>query len=264
MTMRRLFSVLIIVGLPLIVARETLAGLDYVYLSSHQFGTMDLQTGSFSVLGTTSITYEDLTRLPGGTLYATDDSSRLLIIDQNTGAISSVVGTMGNGIEGAKFSGSGILFGYNRNDLYIIDPTTAQSTLVGSFGITAGADYNATFNGNTMYLQETNGPGGTSTLYTVNTSTGVATTVGNIGYGVLATDFENGTLYGFTTSGQIISINTGTGAGTFVANQSSGDVFSAATAGAGAVPEPASLTMMNGGLAMVALVALARRRGRFA
>ena len=187
-----------------------------------------------------------------------DSSTRLLILDQSTGAISSVIGTMGDGIEGAKFDGSGTLFGYNRTDLYTVNPSNANVTLVGAFGIGTGSFYDAAFNGHTMYLQETNGSGGTSNVYTVNTSTGAATLVGNVGYALYAMDYENGTLFGFTESGQIVSINTSTGAGTFVANQSSGDVFSAATAGS-AVPEPASLILLGIGFAGVAAV---RRRGK--
>ena len=109
-----------------------------------------------------------------------------------------------------------------------------------------------------MYLQETNGAGGTSNVYTVNISTGAATLLGNVGYEVFALDYENGTLYGFTGHGQIVSIDTSTGVGTFVANQSSGDIFSAATA-ASAVPEPASLILLGIGFAGVAAV---RQRGK--
>ena len=126
---------------------------DFVFLTSGQFGKMDLQTGSFSNVGPASATYEDMTRLPGGTLYAADSGSRLLTLDQTTGAISSVVGTMGSGILGAKIDQNGTLFGYNSSDLYTINTSNANATLVGGFGIATGTFYDAAFNGNMMFLQ---------------------------------------------------------------------------------------------------------------
>jgi hypothetical protein len=122
-----------------------------------------------------------------------------------------------------------------------VNTANANVTSIGAFGISAGTFYDATFNGNTMYLQETNGSGGLSNLYTVNTGTGAATLVGNIGFEIYALDYEDSTLYGFTANGQIVTIDTTTGVGTFLVNESSGDVYSATSA---SVPEPTSFVLL--------------------
>jgi hypothetical protein len=87
---------------------------------------------------------------------------------------------------------------------------------------------------------------------------------------VSALDFENGVLYGFTQStSQIITINTQTGAGTFLVNESgtSNYIDAVATAApaappppAPAVPEPSSLMVFT--VAVIALSVSARLRRR--
>lgn len=236
---------------------------DFVYLNNglgrSQFGTMDLATGVFSLIGNTTTTYSAMTRLPGGPLYAVDNTSRLLLLNTATGGINSVVGTMGSGIEGAVLSSAGTMYAFNASNLYTVNTSNASVTLVGAFGL-SGALYSASFDKNTMYLQESSFAGAKSKLYTVNTSTGLATQVGtgNTGFEITTTDFENSTLYGFTTGSQVVTINTSTGAGILLLTQGTGQVLSAATAAA-AVPEPASLCLFAIG---VGLVCMSRSRMR--
>jgi len=133
--------------------------------------------------------------------------------------------------------------------MYTVNAANGDVAHVGAFGIASGACFGGAFNGNTMHLEETNGPGSMSNLYTVNTSTGVASLVGNIRFEVGALDFENGTLDGFTVGRQIITIDTATATGTFLANEDSTRVVSAPSA---AVPEPGSLCLLCFGIAGVA------------
>ena len=197
--------------------------LDYAVTLNNELGTIDLQTGVFTQLGTvngiSSGDIGDLARLPGGLLYGINASSELVLIDP-VALTTSVVGVSGNSILGLAFRPGGTLFGVSLNSrLYTINPSTGAATLVAALtgtgfpGIGGVFDIKFDNTGNTYLLSA-------NKLYTINTSNGQTTLVGAIGFSVYALDLENGTLYGFTTDGKIISINTTTGAGVLVATQS--------------------------------------------
>jgi hypothetical protein len=69
--MRRAILCLSLVATTFGPAETCLADLtDYVVSNSGQFGTVKLQTGMFSSIGTTEgVLFGDITRLPGGPLY---------------------------------------------------------------------------------------------------------------------------------------------------------------------------------------------------
>lgn len=216
--------------------------IDYVTSQIGQFGTIDLQTGQFTSVGTTDYSPQDLTRLPGGTLFGVDSSTNLRIVNPATGS-STVVGTMGDSIFATKLRSDGTMFGIGSSNLYTINTSTAAPTLVGPTGLSIGGLYDMAFDGNNLFLTNN------ENLYSVNTSTGSASLIGSIGFEVASMDSENGTLYGFTSDGtSIISINTTTGAGTVVSAQDTtlNVVFGAAPAAGASVstPEPSSLTLL--------------------
>jgi hypothetical protein len=164
-------------------------------------------------------------------------SSELVLIDP-VALTTSVVGDSGHGILGLAFRPDGTLFGVSLGSgLYTINPNTGAATLVAALTGTGfpgiGGDFDIKFDntGHTYLLTFNN-------LYTVNTSSGQTTLVGAIGFSVYALDLENGTLYGFTTAGKIISINTTTGAGVVVATQSQASPIIAASAGGVSVGKP--------------------------
>jgi len=235
--------------------------------ATNQFGTLDLQTGAFTkIAGENS--YDGLTGLPGGTapggtLYGTGLSNGndvLLTVNPGNGQ-ATVVGPYGLnfGFMSLAERQDATLFGVTFDSsaykaLYTITVSTGSATLVGRLGIGSGGGFYATSfdsNGN-LFETENNQPGINPTnLYLVKPSTGAATLIGNVGggYRVDALDFQNGTLYGFTDnpSTAIISINTTTGAGTFVANidpslESVSGAAPAISASAG-VPEPSGLAV---------------------
>jgi hypothetical protein len=215
--------------------------IDLVSTSLSQFGTLDLNTGAFSSLGN-DVFFQDLARLPFGTLYGIDNGQTLRIVNPANGS-SSIVGVSGNGIEGLAIRSDGTLFGLSHQNLYTIDKNTGAATLIGFMGAFSG-DFDAKFDNSGKLLLETNGA-----LYNVDTSSGNATLVGPTpGFTVLSMDFENGTMYGFTIGDQIIAINTSTGAGTLLTNTSPAtEVFGAVSSGV--VPEPSSWIMLCMGLA---------------
>jgi hypothetical protein len=225
--------------------------IDFVSTSLSQFGTLDLNTGTFVPIGT-DVFFQDLARLPFNTLYGMDNAQTLRIVNPADGS-STIVGVSGNGIQGLAIRSDGTLFGLSHQNLYTIDKTTGAATLVGFMGPFAG-DFDAKFDNTGKLLLETNGA-----LYSVNTSTGNATLVGPTpGFTVLSMDFENGTMYGFTTGDQIISINTSTGAGTLLTNTSPATaVFGAAPSGI--IPEPSSIILL--GMGLVGLMGFVRRGG---
>jgi hypothetical protein len=236
--------------------------IDYAWsgynLPTGQFGTLDLQTGVFTQTGTLpgGIVGGDMARLPGGPLFAVDTSSNLILINPVNASVT-LLGHSGNNIEALAIRQDGTLFGLSYQNLYRIDTTTGAATLVGQMGnFVPPVSFDATFDsaGN-LFLVEQNGAS-TSSLYKVNASTGLATLVGSTGFSVTGLDYEGGTLYGFTLDGKLISINTQTGVGTFLVNESGANnyisVGATADPGAAAAPEPSTLVLLGIGAAGVA------------
>jgi hypothetical protein len=202
------------------------------------FGMLDPKSGAFLRIGTGSQPgprVGDLARSSGGTLYGIGSDWTLVTIDPIAGT-STMVGDTGGGnrIVAIKFRKDGVLFGASFTDLYTIDPVTAQATLVGPFGVSLGSggifvNLAIDASGNVFleisYVSSAVSPG-TGTLYAVNSSLGVATEIGPIGFVVAATEFAQGALYGFTgcssppcPGSQVITIDTTTGAGTALATE---------------------------------------------
>jgi hypothetical protein len=139
-----------------------------------------------------------------------DQDGDLDLLNPSTGAIESTVGHMGIHIYGLKFDSNGVLYGYNGGALYQVNPLTASETLI-------------------------------------SLSTGAATLVGVVGYDVTTMIYEGTTLYGFTyqANSEVISINTSTGAGSFLYNTSGAGTITSLTdiPTAASVPEPSTAVL---------------------
>lgn len=134
-------------------------------------------------------------------LWVSDAASTLGTVDVSTGSVS-VIGNMGVTMTDLAFDPSGNLYGISFTNLYQINSTTAQTTLVGSLGL-AGANALVFGTDGTLYAAADN----TTNLYSVNTVTGVATSLGTTGFssaGDLA--FNDGNLFLSSTTDQLVKI----------------------------------------------------------
>lgn len=106
-------------------------------------------------------------------MYVSDLSRNLVTVDPVT-LQATIVGKTSVVMTDIAFSPSGVLYGVSYSGLYIINPSTAQTTYVGSLGI---YDANAlAFNANGQaYIAGSSSTG----LYSVNLTTGDATLIGN-------------------------------------------------------------------------------------
>lgn len=247
--MKRATLMLAALALLLGGVEQTRAGpVDYVVSNSKQFGTIDLQTGVFTSLGTADWSPNDMTGLPGGPIYGMDQTDVFRLIDPTNGH-STIVGTTGNRVNAIKFRQDGTLFGLSAGagNLYTIDKSTGTPTLIGGTGISFSF-YDLAFDSSNQ-LFAVNAPlsGGLSNLYGIDPSTAAAHLIGPIGFRVSALQFEDGTLYGFTglAPRPIISIDRTTGVGTVLTNQD--PLLSAVFGAAPAVstPEPSTLTLLG-------------------
>jgi len=241
--------------------------------------TINPTNGSTTLVGSfgNGVTMFDIAAYDGA-LYGIDGNSDLYSINTSTGQATEI-GSTGEAFNALTFSSTGILYaaGLDTSDLYTINTTTGKATEVA--GETNKTNYNAAgdleFINGVLYMTVGGaGPDDPSTLVTVNLSTGAMTTVGEIKVGKTPVDDVfglaeyDGTLYGFTSNGtgEVVSINTSTGAAENVASyggsECGGFTFYGATddpyVDPPAAPEPATLGAM--GLGLLSLGGLVYRR----
>ncbi len=228
---KRSLAVLAFVGLSSFAFADNLA---WVAAGSQNFGTIDLNTGSFSQISSLGFMPSGLGEL-GNTVYTTaQGGTTLYSIDTNNGTLHSI----GNS------SLSFYAFGSTNTGLYMVDtvgglwninPATGQSTFIGSTLLNMGTNSVGMSTGsNVLYIALA------SNVYTINTVTGQATYVGNSG----STDFgalvsSHGSLFASSiiAPNAIYSFNGSSGATSFLADTTLPDY---AFGLAPMVPEPAT------------------------
>jgi hypothetical protein len=192
------------------------------------FGTIDLNTGMFSLLGPTAIGgnlafQEPLSGMAeaNGTLYGAaegiNDNGQLYTINPANGTLTRV-GATGLSIANLGSTTTGLFVVDSSLNLYSINPATGAPTLIGATGAGNFGFSALSTNANSLYFADGN------SFYTLNTSTGAATLVGLLGgtfpgetqlTGLLQ---ENGTLYGasevFSPSLSLDTVDPTTGAAT--------------------------------------------------
>ncbi len=216
------------------------------------FYSIDFATGTGTTIGGVGgVGFSDVEALSffGNTLYAIDDSTNQLITINTTTGAGTAVGALGVSVSGPglAISASGDAFMGDRsgNDLWTVNLGTGAATLLNG---SIGADLDGlTFLGNTLYGVD---PGNDS-LYTVNTTTGVASLVGAGGTltglsteSALTTD---GTwLYAGDDDGDYFRINPNTGTATMITTNGT-DVEGLAIRST-AIPVPTTLALLGIGL----------------
>lgn len=269
----------------------------YVSGGNGEFGTMDLFTGAFNQIGTINdggnpVTLDAMGIGPDGKLYGLDASfptSSLVQIDTANGNILSSYPNPLSGGEsaiGGTTDASGKMWAmtfstdFVHSTLYSLTPpltttTDAPTTTTNPQGMVAVNPA-----GTEVYISNVISGQQSLQLTRIDTATGVATDIGTglgfypgttIPIAPLAGLFVNGTLYAFVASAtdlqgtvypaEIVTIDTTTGAATFVANYSlPGDDAVFAVSLIQAIPEPSSVVLGLIAVAAAGSVGLLRRR----
>jgi hypothetical protein len=267
----------------------------YVLTGSLEFGSMDLATGAVSPIGPIPATIQYLVPAPNGSLLTMVFDGDLASIEPGTGALSVIGPTgfsdcstltspCGPHAQLSLGSSGGTIYATDfANNLYTVNPTTGQATLVGPTGIPPlpfiplSTNPDGSFN---FYDENLFGFGGklyanfdaasfnpaTSVfttvippaLYQINPSTGLATMISATDLGLITIVNVNGTVYGFSgATNQVVTLDVTNGQTSAVSDI---DPAAGLIGGATAVPEPGSILLAALGLIAVGSY---RRRKRF-
>ena len=250
---------------------------------SNLFGTMDLTTGQFTQIATTTPLFGSLAAGPGGTLYGGAGSLNFGLYSISPSGVTSPFGTvtapplgLAPGFLGLASQGSAGFFADEMNAASLTTPVTVTFVHIASDGksssvVGATATFGSFNSGNLAF-----GPDGNlyfdawntvtskvATLYQVDTNTGAATPVGS-GLGSmnpLALVSVGATLYGidtFTpTNPEIYTINTATGVATGIGTVS-GLPTGYTLDTMASVPEPSAVTLFVTGV--LGVMGLCRHR----
>jgi hypothetical protein len=219
--------------------------------SSGNIGTVDVATGVATKIGNAGVLLTDIAFDPSGNLWGVSFTN-LYSINKSTGTATNV-GALGAGINGNNalvFSSTGILYSASstNKNLYTINTSTGAATSLGQINMNNNSSGDLAFNGGSLYLSNMN-----DQLVKIDLSN-LANSVelGDLGYSLvygLATA-GNSVLYG-VSGNTVFSVNTTTGAGTFVINYSGGGMgqaYGSAFYEEAQVPEPATMLLLGFGL----------------
>jgi hypothetical protein len=183
---------------------------------------VELPSGALYPIGATSPSLADVALSPNSILYGCG-AQGMVLVDRRNAAQTVIwsVGALWNALDAAPDGG---LYGAAANDVnvYVVDVLSRTSTPVAQFpsGLTSSGDI--AFIDGTMYASaKDNTP--VDSLIVFDLDAGTSSVVGSIGYGCVWGLAAYGLhLYGFTCSGEIISIDVSTGAGSPLASTGTG------------------------------------------
>ncbi len=164
-------------------------------------GTVDLNTGVFTLIGNMGSGGYDGLAVANGILY-TEQNGLLYSVNTRNANLTLIGGLSGQNLGTFGSTTSGLYSVANApssevTTLYSINPETGAVTAIGPIGASAvpnglGSEVILSVGSSTLYMEFD------STLYTINTATGAATEVGasnSNGVGTSALLLENGTFY---------------------------------------------------------------------
>jgi len=146
------------------------------------FGLINLLNGGFTQLGTEGSTvFNDVAASPSGTLYSIVNSTSLVTLNTNNGAVLTTVAFNVGGIESLAIATNGTLYGATQSALYTINPANGHATLVGDFNNSAigSSGQNIRFGSDGNLYDTDGGVNATNTdLFKISTVNGRATFMG--------------------------------------------------------------------------------------
>jgi uncharacterized protein (TIGR03437 family) len=181
------------------------------------FGTVDLNSGAFTLIGNMGSGGYDGLAVANGVLY-TEQNGLLYSVNTANAKLTLIGGLSGHNLGTFGSTTTGLYSVANApssevTTLYSINPETGAVTAIGPIGASAvpnglGSGVILSVGSSTLYMEFDN------TLYTVNTTTGAATQVGATGSnsgGTSALLLENGTFYIGNGAAGIGTMNATTG-----------------------------------------------------
>ena len=234
--------------------------------SSGQVQNVDVATGATSAYSSSNVVFGDIALSDTNNLFGVSfPASELYSIAPGAGG-ATLIGSLGAFVNGLGFDNTNTLYGTGGAGFYRINTTTGAASQIGAniTNFSSAGDLafsNATGKFFALSVNPTN-----TTLFSIATD-GTAAQIGSVGFSdVYGLAFENGSLYGYTATGQQLTINPSSGVGTFSLNvagttaanpSSTVNIFGSASpnsaSGAStAVPEPFTIvgTLIGGGAAL--------------
>lgn len=146
--------------------------------------------------------------------WALGDSGGSLYKVQVASGVATRVGSTGAVLNGLALDAQGRLFGIGGSGVYELNPLTGAASAIPGVSLPCDSSGDAAF-GDALYASVSCGSLSGDSLVKVDLASKQAILVGTIGFeGVYGLSFKDGVLYGATSAGGLLRIDTSTGAGT--------------------------------------------------
>ncbi len=229
----------------LALALSTSVNAAFITVGTSNGGIYDVDTATgAATLVATGVVMTDLARDANGGLWGVTFDN-LYHIDTSTNTFTDVGALSAPYMNALTFGSDGTLYGssYKNTNLYTIDTLSGAASIVGAGSFTSSGDLSFNAAGDMFLAADT----GNDTLVDVDPLTGITTTIGSTGindaYGLA---FVDGVMYGVSVARVLYTIDTSTGVATSIGTITgiSGDVYGATVS---AVPIPAAVWLFASG-----------------